>query len=114
MEGNELAVEERQARLEQVFYELRTGLEEYHAEITQRIESMPQQIQALQEQNQQLARHLEDQQPRARALQSRLQQQEQALRDKANMEKQIRWLFICMGILAGLSLAALAIAIFLR
>jgi len=114
MEGNELAVEERQARLEQVFYELRTGLEEYHAEITQRIESMPQQIQALQEQNQQLARHLEDQQPRASALQSRLQQQEQALRDKANMEKQIRWLFICMGILAGLSLAALAIAIFLR
>ena len=113
VEGLELAVEEKQARLEQVFYELRTGLEEYHAEISQRIEGMTQQIQALQDQNQQMVRHLEGRQPRPRTLQGRLQQ-EQALHNRSTIEKQIGWLFICMGILAGLSLAALGIAIFLR
>jgi serine/threonine protein phosphatase PrpC len=114
VEGHELAIDGRQTRLEQVFYELRTGLEEYHAELSQRIQSMSQQIQALQEQNQQMARHWEERQPRLRNLQGRLQQQEQALRNRSTIEKQIRWLSICVGILAGLSLAALGIAIFLR
>jgi len=114
VEGHELAIDGRQTRLEQVFYELRTGLEEYHAELSQRIQSMSQQIQALQEQNQQMARHWEERQPRLRDLQGRLQQQEQALRNRSTIEKQIRWLSICVGILAGLSLAALGIAIFLR
>jgi len=113
VDGHQLALEERQARLELVFSELRTGLEEYHNEISLRIEGMAQQIKALQDQNQQIVRHLEVQQPRTRTLQGRLQQ-EQALHIRSNIEKQIRWLFICMGILAGLSLAALGIAIFLR
>jgi TolA-binding protein len=113
VEGLELAVEEKQARLEQVFVDLRTGLEEYHSEISQHIESMAQQIQVLQDQNQQMVRHLEERQPRPRTAQGRLQQ-EQALHHRSALEKQIRWLFICMGVLAGLSLAALGIAIFLR
>jgi hypothetical protein len=60
-----------------------------------------------------MVRHLEGRQPRPRTLQGRLQQ-EQALHNRSTIEKQIGWLFICMGILAGLSLAALGIAIFLR
>jgi serine/threonine protein phosphatase PrpC len=113
VEGHELAVEEKQARLEQVFYDLRTGLEEYHAEISQRIESMSQQIQALQDQNLQLERHQDERQSRPRTAQGRLHQ-EQVLHIRSTIEKQIKWLFICTGILAGLSLAALGIAIFLR
>jgi predicted nuclease with TOPRIM domain len=109
VEGLELAVEERQARLEKVFSELRSGLEEYHAEISQRIGSMALQIQVLQDQNQQIV----DRSSRPRTAQGRLQQ-EQALRSRSTIEKQIKWLFICMGILAGLSLAALGIAIFLK
>ena len=113
VEAHELAVEEKHASLERVFIDLRTGLEEYHAEISQRIESMALQIQVLQDQNQQMVRHLEERQSRPRTAQGRLQQ-EQALRNRSTIEKQIKWLFILMGILAGLSLAALGIAIFLR
>jgi DNA repair exonuclease SbcCD ATPase subunit len=113
VEGLELAVEERQARLEQVFSDLRTGLEEYHAEISQHILSLERQIQVLQDQNQQMVRHLEEHQARPRTEHGRLHQ-EQSLRSRATIEKQIQWLFIGMGILAGLSLAALGVAIFLR
>jgi len=108
VEELELAVEGRQARLEQVFGELRTGLEEYHAEISLQIETMAQQIHALQDQN------LQDRRPRLQNLQGRLGQQEQALQNRSAIEKQIRWLFICVGILAGLTLAAMGMAIFLR
>ncbi len=111
VEGLELAVQEKQARLEQVFSDLRTGLEEYHAEISQRIEDMAQHIQVLQDQNLQMVRRLEERQPRP--AHGRLQQEE-SLRSRSAIEKQIQWLFICMGILAGLSLAALGVAIFLR
>ena len=113
VEGLELAVEERQARLEKAFSELRSGLEEYHAEISQRIGSMAQQIQVLQDQNQQMVHPLEDRPSHPRTAQGRLHQ-EQALRSRSTIEKQIKWLFICMGILAGLSLAALGVAIFLK
>jgi hypothetical protein len=113
VESHELAADGRQVKLEQAFYDLRTGLEEYHAEISQRITGMAQQIEALQGQNQQLARRMDERQPRPRTPQGR-QHQEQALRNHSRIEKQITWLFICMGILAGLSLAALGIAIFLR
>jgi predicted nuclease with TOPRIM domain len=113
VEGLELAVEERQARFEKAFSELRSGLEEYHVEISQRIGSMALQIQVLQDQNQQVVHHSEERPSRPRTAQGRLHQ-EQALRSRSTIEKQIKWLFICMGILAGLSLAALGIAIFFK